>query len=427
MRKDLSFQKYIRQVLLQIAPDMTLSDTSSKMLNSIAYNLLNILSETTIRVTQLKEDKTISARSVQTAVRLKLVGELAKHAVSQGSKAVTNYTDYNNANKKKRVTTEKKAKLQFKVSRCKTILQRHQSKDTPNIAPTAAIYLAAVVEYVCAEIIELSNIQAREDNRSRITHIDVKNAIRKDAELSELFNGMILGTGVYDKIEDDTQEGGYGKPKKNKSIKKNLEEYISSSGIKRLLYRAGVKTISTDVYKISQMTIYDILSMIIRKSITISEHKRHSTVMYVDGLEALKALNINVISVKGFPGLIKPCKGSMTNMDVVAKRKKTKKGDKVEKLIEKFKKNTCTLIQHEPMKTMIRVIGSDYKSNLRYESAFIWLVQAIVEHIFTNIAVRAYMLAEYSGRTTLKESDFTLVKRINDIKMDVDVPRSDSL
>ena len=35
---------------------------------------------------------TISSREIQTAVRLLLPGELAKHAVSEGTKAVTKYT-----------------------------------------------------------------------------------------------------------------------------------------------------------------------------------------------------------------------------------------------------------------------------------------------------------------------------------------------
>uniref|UniRef100_A0A3B4Z1A7 Histone H2B n=1 Tax=Seriola lalandi dorsalis TaxID=1841481 RepID=A0A3B4Z1A7_SERLL len=35
---------------------------------------------------------TITSREIQTAVRLLLPGELAKHAVSEGTKAVTKYT-----------------------------------------------------------------------------------------------------------------------------------------------------------------------------------------------------------------------------------------------------------------------------------------------------------------------------------------------
>ncbi|NWY43216.1 H32 protein, partial [Sylvia atricapilla] len=40
---------------------------------------------------------TITSREIQTAVRLLLPGELAKHAVSEGTKAVTKYTSSNSA------------------------------------------------------------------------------------------------------------------------------------------------------------------------------------------------------------------------------------------------------------------------------------------------------------------------------------------
>uniref|UniRef100_A0A1I7VI29 Histone H2B n=1 Tax=Loa loa TaxID=7209 RepID=A0A1I7VI29_LOALO len=43
------------------------------------------------RLAHYSKRSTISAREIQTAVRLILPGELAKHAVSEGTKAVTKY------------------------------------------------------------------------------------------------------------------------------------------------------------------------------------------------------------------------------------------------------------------------------------------------------------------------------------------------
>ncbi|XP_015255304.1 PREDICTED: histone H2B-like [Cyprinodon variegatus] len=42
--------------------------------------------------TDYNKRSTITSREIQTAVRLLLPGELAKHAVSEGTKAVTKYT-----------------------------------------------------------------------------------------------------------------------------------------------------------------------------------------------------------------------------------------------------------------------------------------------------------------------------------------------
>ena len=44
------------------------------------------------RLAHYNKRSTISSREIQTAVRLILPGELAKHAVSEGTKAVTKYT-----------------------------------------------------------------------------------------------------------------------------------------------------------------------------------------------------------------------------------------------------------------------------------------------------------------------------------------------
>jgi histone H2B len=43
------------------------------------------------RLARYNKRHTISSREIQTAVRLVLPGELAKHAVSEGTKAVTKY------------------------------------------------------------------------------------------------------------------------------------------------------------------------------------------------------------------------------------------------------------------------------------------------------------------------------------------------
>ncbi|KAL9703085.1 hypothetical protein quinque_006603 [Culex quinquefasciatus] len=44
------------------------------------------------RLAQYNKRSTITSREIQTGVRLLLPGELAKHAVSEGTKAVTKYT-----------------------------------------------------------------------------------------------------------------------------------------------------------------------------------------------------------------------------------------------------------------------------------------------------------------------------------------------
>ncbi len=50
------------------------------------------LAQEAVRLARYNKKSTLTSREVQTAVRLLLPGELAKHAVSEGTKAVTKYT-----------------------------------------------------------------------------------------------------------------------------------------------------------------------------------------------------------------------------------------------------------------------------------------------------------------------------------------------
>ena len=54
--------------------------------------LLSIFTHVSGKLSKINKTKTLSSREVQTAVRLMLPGELAKHAMSEGTKAVAKYT-----------------------------------------------------------------------------------------------------------------------------------------------------------------------------------------------------------------------------------------------------------------------------------------------------------------------------------------------
>ena len=62
------------------------------IMNSFVNDVFERIAGEAARLGQYNKRKTISSREIQTAVRLLLPGELAKHAVSEGTKAVTKYT-----------------------------------------------------------------------------------------------------------------------------------------------------------------------------------------------------------------------------------------------------------------------------------------------------------------------------------------------
>ncbi|XP_034473950.1 histone H2B-like [Drosophila innubila] len=83
-----SYAIYIYKVLKQVHPDTGISSKAMSIMNDIFERIAAEAS----RLAHYNKRSTITSREIQTAVRLLLPGELAKHAVSEGTKAVTKYT-----------------------------------------------------------------------------------------------------------------------------------------------------------------------------------------------------------------------------------------------------------------------------------------------------------------------------------------------
>merc|ERR1711971_786515 len=87
-----SYGIYIYKVLKQVHPDTGISSKSMSIMNSFVNDIFERIAAESSRLAHYNKRSTISSREIQTAVRLLLPGELAKHAVSEGTKAVTKYT-----------------------------------------------------------------------------------------------------------------------------------------------------------------------------------------------------------------------------------------------------------------------------------------------------------------------------------------------
>ncbi|KAI3676038.1 hypothetical protein L1987_85634 [Smallanthus sonchifolius] len=95
--------------------------------------------------------------------------------------------------RKKAVTKSVKAGLQFPVGRIARFLKKGRyAQRTGSGAP---IYLAAVLEYLAAEVLELAGNAARDNKKTRINPRHVQLAVRNDDELGKLLSGVTIASG----------------------------------------------------------------------------------------------------------------------------------------------------------------------------------------------------------------------------------------
>ena len=87
-----SFAIYIYKVLKQVHPETGISRRGMSIMNSFIGDIFERIASEAGKLCRFNNKSTLSSREIQTSVRLILPGELAKHAVSEGTKAVTKYT-----------------------------------------------------------------------------------------------------------------------------------------------------------------------------------------------------------------------------------------------------------------------------------------------------------------------------------------------
>ena len=79
-----TYSSYIYRVLKQVHPDVGISKRAMAIMNSFVNDIFERLSD--------NNKATLTGAEIQTAVRLLLPGELAKHAMSEGSKSISKYS-----------------------------------------------------------------------------------------------------------------------------------------------------------------------------------------------------------------------------------------------------------------------------------------------------------------------------------------------
>ena len=95
--------------------------------------------------------------------------------------------------KTKSKSRSSRAGLQFPVGRVHRILRKGNYAE--RVGAGAPVYLAAVLEYLSAEVLELAGNAARDNKKQRIIPRHLQLAIRNDEELNKLLGGVTIAQG----------------------------------------------------------------------------------------------------------------------------------------------------------------------------------------------------------------------------------------
>jgi histone H3/H4 len=177
----------ITKVLHQVHPDTRTSLQAKETLSAMLQSVLTAIVETS---------PSLSMNTINSAVRNLLPGELAKHALSEAGKALSKYKSSAGPHDMKHVksmthlnlspvTVKKMVKnMEVYAFMKANELDVNDFKDIP---VESFIFLAAVIEYLMAEILDIAGNAASDNRKSTIGNWHIELVLLNDEELTELF------------------------------------------------------------------------------------------------------------------------------------------------------------------------------------------------------------------------------------------------
>jgi len=219
---DINFSLYIKKVLKQINPLCRSSQDFIVQINNFLNLLANKIASKSYLLSHIHKRKTISVRCVGSAIGIIFPQELQEVAKNEGKKSVTKYNttvERMKTQKKtkytKSVTRSNKAGLEFPVTKMKQYFKVFNT----NIGNTADVYLATILEYITAELVNLSCNTSIRNKHVTVTSRDLMVSITKDEEMSELTNSIGFSTALGGRLPNTHALEYYTQKKKSK--KKN--------------------------------------------------------------------------------------------------------------------------------------------------------------------------------------------------------------
>ena len=193
---------YIRKVLAQVHPDIRITGPAMAQMNEVVDIIARKMSYLSREAAQQSGKKTIGENEVRAAVRLTLNGELTAHAGVEARKAMRKYEKTAGGTTGASVRREARAGLVFAVAKAEGALRMYGGGG--RVGKPAGVYLAAVLEYLTAEILVMAGNVTRDTKMKTISTRFIYLAMQNDIELSSLYTSLrlhMINTGVTEFID----------------------------------------------------------------------------------------------------------------------------------------------------------------------------------------------------------------------------------
>jgi len=206
-------------------------------------------------------------------------------------------------------------------------------------------------------------------------------------------------------------------PKKHRKVLRDNIQGITSPALKRILHRAGVKRINTIVYEELRGRLLNFARVTISKVIIFTQHVHRRTVSVKDLECALDIMGISLAAGHNANAkktvTLQSCNSRGKTSAVSKGGRKKKPGEMVTRDIRYQQKNSdCLAIPKLNFERLVREVGQDFETDLRYSPGFFDLFQLVCEDYLYHMCVFAYSIAVAAGRETLTGKDLHLAVSI---------------
>jgi len=182
------FCNSIFKVLKTVHPECGISKISMGIVNSLIVDVCRALIAESLHVCEMRKANALTSREMQETVVRVFPGALGEHAVSEGVKAcvmcaAAEMEEERGNSMPTSADGPPRSGLVFPVGRVHHLIV---ACSRVHADVTAAVYLAGVLEYLAAEVLELAGHEALIRGLVSIKPRHIENAIRKDQEISTL-------------------------------------------------------------------------------------------------------------------------------------------------------------------------------------------------------------------------------------------------